>query len=539
MCGWKKQTKKNHPHPLKVTQFYLCVCVCVSNYTNKSQKYSFACVRKTKTKLPCLEVLKIWVGQVFKKNAKQRLILFFFFLHKLLAEWCNSSGISDNFEELAEPDLCQLLRKFYGEVRKENGEKYSKSSLCNIRAAIQRHLASPPFGRNINILKGESFVSANNVFDGSLKTQKTNGEDTTKSYPEISEEDMETLFSSDVFSLNDPVGLQRLVFFNLQYMFCRRGRKGLRSLKKDAFEVERDGANKEFLYQRYNEHSKNHPGTLNEKFHAKKKLYATDDEFCPVKTYKLYLSKLNPLCEYLFQRPKKSINTINSTTSPIWYDNMPLGHNTLGNMMKNISIDAKLSQTYTNHSIRATAIRVLSHAGVSDRMICSLSGHRNTSSLSIYCSDASDKQKHGMTSVLANGRKRRRSEAPATVSRPPTTPVSANQLLPLPTPTTTSSQPSTAMITTTVQSQPTQLCPSRLQVQPSVSAPSASANVLNLMPATHQQSFPPIFSNCNFQGATLNIYFTNSNNWTFLVEVTINDSFCLSVWTISLVFEVA
>ena len=37
------------------------------------------------------------------------------------------------------------------------------------------------------------------------------------------------------------------------------------------------------------------------------------------------------------------------------YNEIPLGHNTIGNMMKEIFTTAKMFQIYNNHSIRATA----------------------------------------------------------------------------------------------------------------------------------------------------------------------------------------
>ena len=42
----------------------------------------------------------------------------------------------------------------------------------------------------------------------------------------------------------------------------------------------------------------------------------------------------------------------------------PLGKNTLANMMATISRQGELSQRYTNHSIRSTAITVLDEAGL-------------------------------------------------------------------------------------------------------------------------------------------------------------------------------
>ena len=39
---------------------------------------------------------------------------------------------------------------------------------------------------------------------------------------------------------------------------------------------------------------------------------------CPVVSFELYLSHLNPLNEFLFQRPKRNA----STSEDVWYDNI-------------------------------------------------------------------------------------------------------------------------------------------------------------------------------------------------------------------------
>ena len=288
------------------------------------------------------------------------------------------------------------MREFYASVRRVDGEPYSKSSLCNIRAGIQRHIASPPYNRVINIIRNATFQQANNVLDGLLKNQKRDKKDTTSSYPPISKGDMEKLAQSGVLKTEDPRSLQRMVFFNLQYYFCRRGREGNRGLSKEDFKILCDDVGREYVAMNYKEHSKNHQGTLSNNFQSDKRMYATGGESCPVASYRKYISKLNPKCECLYQRPKGVV----SEDDLIWYDNAPVGHNTLGGMMKAISASAELSKSYTNHSIRATTIVNLNEAGFEDRIICSLSGHRNAASLKSYCADASVGQKRQMTDAL-------------------------------------------------------------------------------------------------------------------------------------------
>ena len=60
--------------------------------------------------------------------------------------------------------------------------------------------------------------------------------------------------------------------------------------------------------------------------------------------------------------------------------------------MKILSKAANLSKIYTNHSVRATAITLWSDAGLSNRHIMSLSGHRNENSLRNYNTRPSSQQ---------------------------------------------------------------------------------------------------------------------------------------------------
>ena len=78
---------------------------------------------------------------------------------------------------------------------------------------------------------------------------------------------------------------------------------------------------------------------------------------CSVTSFELYIKHLNPLNEYLFQRPKTK--GIFDYSQDVWCDNMVVGERSLGEKMKKISKDANLSKTYTNHSIRATAVTIL------------------------------------------------------------------------------------------------------------------------------------------------------------------------------------
>ncbi|CAC5385400.1 KCTD1_15 [Mytilus coruscus] len=61
---------------------------------------------------------------------------------------------------------------------------------------------------------------------------------------------------------------------------------------------------------------------------------------------------------------------------------------------------ANLSQIYTNHCVRATTINILAHAGIADREIMKITGHKCETSLSSYHADSSDKQKRKYSALL-------------------------------------------------------------------------------------------------------------------------------------------
>ena len=129
------------------------------------------------------------------------------------------------------------------------------------------------------------------------------------------------------------------------------------------------------------------------------RMYQTDHRNDGFNALRLYCSKLNPVCNAFFQFPKRFWKGPEET---VWFENRCLGVNKLGGMMKELSSAANLSQIYTNHSIRTTAITLWSDAGVSYRDIMTLSGHRNGNSLKSYNAGPSSQQLQVCSNVLSS-----------------------------------------------------------------------------------------------------------------------------------------
>ena len=63
---------------------------------------------------------------------------------KIFKDWLEESNLSLDFETLPMSDIDSLLAHFYVEVRKVDGQYYSKVSLNSLRAELQRYLQNPP-----------------------------------------------------------------------------------------------------------------------------------------------------------------------------------------------------------------------------------------------------------------------------------------------------------------------------------------------------------------------------------------------------------
>ena len=117
---------------------------------------------------------------------------------------------------------------------------------------------------------------------------------------------------------------------------------------------------------------------------------------CPVGTFKLYLEKLCKARNDLWQKPKRKVRG----TEEEWFQNQVVGRDPLNNIMKQISKDAKLSNIYTNHSIRSTCLTRLDEAGFEIRHIQAVSGHKSEDSIRAYSKKCPENKKREMAAAL-------------------------------------------------------------------------------------------------------------------------------------------
>ena len=322
------------------------------------------------------EAREIQAGKDAVRTKKQTELM-----SNILLDYIREKKIVMNLETASKQIVNQFLESFYFEVRKKDGGMYKKTSFFSLRFALQRYFKELR-GDDFDIISNEEFNGANSRFSAQCVVLKRNGLAKVDHYPPILVEDVRTMYASEVFDIKSPVGLQRKVFFELMLNFCRRGMENLRELTVHDFELRQLSNGTEVVIKTSDELTKNH--RVDSNIQDEGVMKSTGTENCPVAAYKSYVSKLHPRGKAFF--------LVAAPPSGHWYDNMVLGVKSLEKMMKRISVEAKLSYVYTNHSIRSTCITILDQAGIEARHIMAVSGHTSESSLRTYARTSTEKR---------------------------------------------------------------------------------------------------------------------------------------------------
>ena len=200
--------------------------------------------------------------------------------------------------------LQSYLRLWFVKCRKEDGNIFSTSTYCRMRAAIHRYLCDT---RQLNLIDNNDFIAFHKTYKAVLQTSLVKNKkfvsEGGSGYPEIEPSDMKKL--SGYFNRSDPVRLQDEVFFSLCYYFGFRGREWLRNLTKESIVLRETSDGIEYIDLVKEMAEKN---VRVGKQHSVKQaiMTATPDNLraCPVAATKAYLRKLPTGC--LWPKPRKN-----------------------------------------------------------------------------------------------------------------------------------------------------------------------------------------------------------------------------------------
>ena len=154
----------------------------------------------------------------------------------------------------------------------------------------------------------------------------------------------------------NPRLLLQTTWFYISLYFGNRGRENQSAMKKSMLPLAVTPSGEEYFELNKEEagavlSTKNHTGGLDgTEDHADGKIFASPNSSrCPLQTIKAYLCHLHPEVDALFQRPKEISLRFDPEKDKIWFERKVLGHNSLENMMRNMTERAVILQYYTNH----------------------------------------------------------------------------------------------------------------------------------------------------------------------------------------------
>jgi hypothetical protein len=300
-----------------------------------------------------------------------------------LRQYIQEKGDEDsNFADISEEKLDSYLQSYYFDARQVGGtyKDYKTSSLETFRHGINRYFRDE-CGRNLDISHNPVFTKSNQHFKTALKHLKQKGFGAVSHHPQIAKTDLRALYASPQFDPRTPKGLANKVQFDIRYYMCRRGSENIHNMTKNTFQIKLDiDLNVRYVVKIQDEMNKNHDETDREIYSGIIPESGLNDPMCPVKTFESYLRHLNPMCEYLWQRPRLDVDL----GDVVWYCKSRLGPDKLDKFMKSLSDQVGLSQKYTNHCIRVTSTSILTKNKFADGLIMKITGHKSQTSLSIY-----------------------------------------------------------------------------------------------------------------------------------------------------------
>ena len=305
--------------------------------------------------------------------------------------------------DLPPEELDHLLGKFFKDVRKVSGDEYEPSTLTGLQRSIQTFLSDS--GSKMNILKDDEFAFSRKVLEAKRKNLvvqgKGNRPNATRS---LTKEEEDKLFQSGAFGAENPVALQRTIWWILSLHFGFRARDESRKLCWGDVSLQTDPIQdgREMLVWLNERGTKTRKGEENG--HTRPfspKPFATNTERCPVQFYKLFRShrpdEMNEPDAPFFLAVRHGDRRVNPD---VWYMKAPLGKNEIGKFLKTAADEASLQRQgskVTNHSVRKTNIGRLLDANT---FVAQLSGHKNLQSLQSYKS-ANEHHQRNMSYILS------------------------------------------------------------------------------------------------------------------------------------------
>jgi hypothetical protein len=311
---------------------------------------------------------------------------------------------------LMEPTAEQLnywLSRFVVEVRHEDGKPYLLASISGLYRFSKSSCPTGTVCPNFMDRKDPLFRDLTGAMQVRYRELRTEGVGAVVKHAAIvTPEEENQLWNSKVLGVHSPVALVRAVFFYVGKTFCIRGGEEQRRLKCSQFQRSYNPD----CYTYIENGSKNRSGVNVREENKVAPVFACPEAQprCLIFLLDTYFEKFSPQAiemDLFYLRPKKS------PKDNLWYDNAPIGRDKLKTFMEVMCREAGITEKKTNHSLRATRATALFNAGVPEKLIREVTGHRSNS-LHLY-ERPSLEQRQAVSKVLVQGTANKENDVPS------------------------------------------------------------------------------------------------------------------------------
>ena len=331
-----------------------------------------------------------------------------------------------DLEDIPVDELNRYLAQMWISIRKKKGGEYEPSSLDQMKNSLDRYLREKTSGSVT--LRSTTFDLSSRSLTAKKQQLKQEGlgRRAHKSLA-ITEEEELLLWERKQLGITLPTALQFTVFYALTKGMGFRGREQHHKLRFSDIQL---GNNSDGLrYIEYHERdSKTMDGTGKADWRPTvPRIYSDGTDKDPVVAFETYVERRpKSMCQenspfYLTPIPTKRLRA----DDLVWYYPTPMGHNTLGSLLKNACEAAGIQGKKTNHSLRKTTVKALQKAGVAAHKICQMTGHKNPASLKSYDDELEESEQISYSKILSNRTNSNTQIAPPMA--PPVTPVMSYQ----------------------------------------------------------------------------------------------------------------
>ncbi|XP_063444489.1 uncharacterized protein LOC134724984 isoform X1 [Mytilus trossulus] len=284
---------------------------------------------------------------------------------KMFQEWSKeTSGEETDLEHVSVEELNEKLKYFYAETkpiiksndnishRQTNPAMYTKHTMKNVRAALNRHFKN--IKRDFDIVRDSAFKESNALLDAKIKILEKKGLLTGIKHREnIDKEEMKLLCKYVYRSSCSALSLRQSVWFCITINFLSLTQENQKELKIDSFDFNTDADGTEYVV--INRETIN---SFNCRDLEKERMCASPlKAFCPIAGLRLLIRKTDPNATFLFNRLSREVITsaIEQEVN-IWYYAKTVSKRVLKLLMSDICKSAGCKSVYTSGCLHDTAI---------------------------------------------------------------------------------------------------------------------------------------------------------------------------------------